>query len=228
MDFSNLFHFEWSSVPFRMIAFVIAFSLHEWAHAFVAWRLGDNTAKNEGRLTINPIPHIDPFGLILILFGPFGWAKPVPINPFNFKGNKRLGIVFVSVAGPLINLILAFVFALVTIALLKSSFFIGLPAMWKDAISQTLFFSVMINCGLLIFNLLPIPPLDGSKIFRFLAPSTWEPFFYKLEMYGPWILLLLIFLPSVGAYLLGFPVELLAVKLYMFAGDIFGIKLNFY
>ena len=110
MDFSDLFHFEWETVPFRLIAFVIAFTLHEWAHAYVAWKLGDDTAKREGRLTLNPIPHIDPFGLILILFGPFGWAKPVPINPLQFRGNKRLGIVYVSAAGPLINLVLAVFF----------------------------------------------------------------------------------------------------------------------
>ncbi|MCK9911983.1 site-2 protease family protein, partial [Microbacteriaceae bacterium K1510] len=77
---------------------------------FVAYRLGDDTAKREGRLTINPIPHIDPFGLILILFGPFGWARPVPVNPFHFRGNKRLGMVYVAAAGPFVNLILAIFF----------------------------------------------------------------------------------------------------------------------
>ncbi|MET3289574.1 site-2 protease family protein [Brevibacillus fluminis] len=209
MDFSNLFHFDWSTVPFRMIAFVIAFSLHEWAHAFVAWRLGDNTARNEGRLTVNPIPHIDPFGLILILFGPFGWAKPVPINPLHFRGNKRLGIVYVSAAGPIVNLVLAFLFCLLFIAADHSAWVYSLSDKWAAAVMYTLGACITINCGLFVFNLLPIPPLDGSKIFRFLAPRSWEPFFYKLEMYGPWVLLLMIFIPGLSTYILGTPLVLL-------------------
>ncbi|MGO0060946.1 site-2 protease family protein [Brevibacillus fluminis] len=223
MDFSNLFHFDWSTVPFRMIAFVIAFSLHEWAHAFVAWRLGDNTARNEGRLTVNPIPHIDPFGLILILFGPFGWAKPVPINPLHFRGNKRLGIVYVSVAGPLVNLVLAFLFCVLYIAVNVYGWIDGFSDKWAEAVIYTLRACITINCGLFVFNLLPIPPLDGSKIFRFLAPRSWEPFFYKLEMYGPWVLLLMIFIPGLSTYILGTPLVLLLSAIQALALRTLGI-----
>ncbi len=201
----DLFHFDWKTVPFRLIAFVIAFTLHEWAHAFVAWKLGDNTAKSEGRLTLNPIPHIDPFGLILILFGPFGWARPVPINPLHFRGNKRLGIVYVSFAGPLINLILAVLFYLVYFVVVNSGALVGMHEKVAYAIDWTLRFSVLINTALFIFNLLPIPPLDGYKILRFLSPRSWDGKFYNYEVYGPWILLLLIFIPGVSSIVFGIP-----------------------
>jgi len=206
----NLFHFDWETVPFRLIAFVIAFSLHEWAHAYAAWKLGDPTAQREGRLTINPIPHIDPFGMILILFGPFGWARPVPVNPFNFRGNKRLGMVIVAAAGPLVNVILAFLFAIITEVITQYNLLAGSNERIIEAIGLTLWFSLVINCGLFIFNLLPIHPLDGSNILRFLSPRRWDPFFHKLDIYGPWVLLLLIFLPGISTTILGVPLRLMA------------------
>ena len=194
----GLFHFDLYSLPFRVIAFVIAFTLHEYAHALAAYSLGDRTAKNEGRLTINPLPHLDPFGLIMILFGPFGWAKPVPFNPYNFKGNKRLGIVYVAAAGPVINMILAFIFLLL-FYMFQAPFMIEIMATWSDkvieAIQLTIQYCVFINLGLMVFNLLPISPLDGSKIVRYLTPHRWDRFFDKLDMYGPWLLLLIVLLP---------------------------------
>lgn len=208
MDFGNLFHFEWETVPFRLIAFVIAFTLHEWAHAFVAWKLGDDTAKQMGRLTLNPVPHIDPFGLILILFGPFGWAKPVPFNPVNFRGNKRLGIVYVAAAGPLVNFILAVFFMVIYVVVMKSGVLLDMSDKMSLAVRLTLANCVVINCALFVFNLLPIHPLDGSKIVRFLSPRRWDSFFYKWEIYGPWLLLLLIFLPAIRGLILGVPLEL--------------------
>lgn len=201
----DLFHFDWKTVPFRMIAFVIAFSLHEWAHAFVAWKLGDNTAKDEGRLTVNPIPHIDPFGLILILFGPFGWAKPVPINPLHFRGNKRLGIVYVSAAGPLVNLVLAILFSVLYIVVGHNDALVGMNEKLAFAIQTTMEFCIVINAALFVFNLLPIPPLDGYKILRFLSPRHLDQFYYNFEVYGPWILLLLIFIPGVSSTIFGIP-----------------------
>jgi len=202
MDLSHLFHFDWSTVPFRLIAFVIAFSLHEWAHAYVAWLLGDNTAKHEGRLTLNPIPHIDPFGLILILFGPFGWAKPVPVNPGNFRGNKRLGMVYVAAAGPLVNIILAIFFAVTWFVVREQGWLSGLSDKWAGAVDLTLSLCVLINIGLFVFNLLPIHPLDGSKIFRYLSPRSWGRFFDKIELYGPWVLLLIIFISPLQVILM--------------------------
>jgi Zn-dependent protease len=217
MDF---FHFDWATVPFRLIAFVIAFSLHEWAHAFVAWRLGDPTAEREGRLTINPIPHIDPFGMILILFGPFGWARPVPVNPYNFRGNKRLGMVYVAAAGPFVNLVLALVFAVIIALVEQSHALAAMPQKAAEAIGMTLWFSFLINCGLFVFNLLPIHPLDGSNILRFLSPRRFDPFFHKLDVYGPWVLLLLIFLPGISNLILGVPLSLLVYGIDFVANQI--------
>ncbi|UFJ42840.1 site-2 protease family protein [Brevibacillus humidisoli] len=222
MDF-NFFHFDWKTVPFRMIAFVIAFSLHEWAHAYVAWKLGDDTAKREGRLTINPIPHIDPFGLILILFGPFGWAKPVPFNPLQFRGNKRLGIVYVAAAGPLINLILAILFAVLFLAVRQSGVLETMGEKAAFALDYTLFFCVLINCGLMVFNMLPVHPLDGSKILRFLSPRRWDRYFYQFEMYGPWLLLLLIFIPGLGSTILGVPLQWVLIGVQYIALLILGM-----
>lgn len=222
MDLSNLFHLDWKTVPFRMIAFVIAFSLHEWAHAFVAWKLGDDTAKREGRLTLNPIPHIDPFGLILILFGPFGWAKPVPVNPLRFRGNKRLGMVYVSAAGPFVNLILAFLFVLLFDSVVHSEFFGSISEKMQEAILYTLRFSIIINAALLVFNLLPFPPLDGNKIIRYLAPRSMDSFFYKLDLYGPWILLLIVLLPGAGDLLMA-PISWVIATII----DVTGVQLRY-
>lgn len=198
----NLFHFDWETVPFRLIAFVIAFSVHEWAHAYMAWRLGDDTARREGRLTLNPIPHIDPFGMILILFGPFGWARPVPFNPFNFRGNKRLGIVKVAAAGPFSNLVLAILFNIIYNIVYLLGMFDSMHEKVALAIQLTLEFSIAINTGLLVFNLLPVFPLDGNKIVRFLAPRRFDPFFERLDLYGPWILLFFILIPGVAEFIL--------------------------
>ena len=222
MDF-QLFHFDWKTVPFRMLAFVIAFSLHEWAHAYVAWRLGDDTAKREGRLTVNPLPHIDPFGLIMILFGPFGWARPVPFNPLQFRGNKRLGIVLVAAAGPFVNLILAVLFAIVLLAVYQAGLLETMGDKASFALEYTLVFGVLINCGLFVFNLLPIHPLDGSKILRFLAPRRWDRFFYQLETYGPWLLLLLIFIPGLSSAIFGVPLQWLLMGVQRLAVLILGL-----
>ncbi len=226
MNLSDYFHFDWETLPFRVIAFVIAFSLHEWAHAFVAWRLGDDTAKREGRLTLNPIPHIDPFGLLLILFGPFGWAKPVPVNPFRFRGNKRLGMVLVAAAGPFVNLVLAVLFAIAAIALQQSQVLVSWPEKAVMAVVYTIQYSILINCGLFVFNLLPIHPLDGSNIVRFLAPRRWDPFFYRWDVYGPWLLLLIVFLPQLSRTILGLPLHMLQQGVYATAALILGVPLE--
>nr|WP_027417254.1 site-2 protease family protein [Aneurinibacillus terranovensis] len=200
-----MFNFDWNSLLYRVIAFVIAFSIHEWAHAFVAYKLGDNTAKNQGRLTLNPLSHLEPIGLLMILFGPFGWARPVPVNAFYFKGNRRLGMVLVSAAGPVTNLILALLFYKAGGILLNSS----IMATWPDWASlltiDIIRWSFFINVALFVFNLLPISPLDGSQILRYLLPRRFDGFFDKIEPYGTFALLLMIFIPSVGNIILSGP-----------------------
>lgn len=159
---------------------LIAITLHELAHGYTAYKLGDNTAKERGRLTLNPIKHIDPIGLLALIIIHIGWAKPVPINTMNFKSRKS-GTILVSIAGPLTNLLLAILFAVllkVTIGLnLYLSFFLQ--------------YGVILNIGLAVFNLLPLPPLDGSKIVASLLPIKLERLFYKYQRYLSLIVLVL-------------------------------------
>ena len=174
---------------FQIIVLVFSAIIHEYMHGFVADRLGDPTAKNAGRLTLNPIPHIDPMGSILLpalmIFSGtnfiFGWAKPVPINPYNFK-DQKYGTAKVSLAGPLGNLILALMFGLLM------RFF---PL--SETFQLFLFYIVYINLLLMVFNLIPIPPLDGSKILATFLPPRAQEKLYSLERYGLILVLLFVF-----------------------------------
>lgn len=159
----------------------IAIIFHELAHGYTAYRLGDNTAKDAGRLTLNPLKHIDIIGLLFMLVFKFGWAKPVPVNPFNFK-NRKKGMILVSLAGPLTNFIIAFI-----IVFVLSFNVIVNPIIFKILII-TLWYNIMLG----IFNLLPFPPLDGSKIVASLLPVKLEFYFYKYEKYLYLILLILV------------------------------------
>ncbi|WP_238457809.1 site-2 protease family protein [Desulforamulus ferrireducens] len=158
---------------------LLALPLHEFGHALVAYKLGDNTAYREGRLTLNPIKHLDPLGTLMIFFGPIGWAKPVPVNPFYFNDRKR-GMMLVSLAGPGANLLLALLGA-VLLGLFNSS----------PLVQYFLYYFMVINVYLAVFNLLPIPTLDGSKILAGLLPGS-QTWLYNLERYAIPILLLLI------------------------------------
>ncbi len=156
-----------------------AFPIHECAHAFAAHLMGDDTAKNQGRMTINPIKHLDLWGTILMLFAGFGWAKPVPINPNNFK-NRKVGMALSSLAGPVSNLILAYISTI----LYKLTFIVlGQYAATLDFVGvfATIFlYGTYLNIGLAVFNLLPVPPLDGSRIFTLIFP---EKTYFKIMKY---------------------------------------------
>src|SRR5690554_5121297 len=174
---------------YRIPALLIAITFHEVAHGWVAYKLGDHTAKNMGRLTLNPIPHIDPIGALMLLIARFGWAKPVPVNPLFFRGDRRRGMVLVSLAGPLTNFILAFFVAFLIYIVLYF-----LPVLKITAyVLQFLLVLLIYNVYLGMFNLLPVPPLDGSKILANLLHPRHTGFFLQLEQYGFLILLLLIF-----------------------------------
>jgi Zn-dependent protease len=191
-----------ASVIVVAIMLLIGFPVHEFAHALAAYRLGDSTAKHLGRLTLNPIAHFDPLGGILLAvtfigssFG-FGWAKPTPVNPNNLEGG-RWGEAIVAAAGPISNLVLAIAAAIPLRYLLANR---DLAAQLPPLVISVLFLFVVINIILMIFNLIPIPPLDGSKVlFAFLPPRLawqWRP---MLEQYGFILLLLVFFLPPGGS-----------------------------
>jgi Zn-dependent protease len=188
---------------------VFAIVLHEVAHGWVANKLGDNTARSMGRLTLNPISHIDLFGTIimpLMLFVltngkmVFGYAKPVPINPYNFKDPKK-GMALSSLAGPGINLIMAVSFSLILRVIIPPIESI-LPRQAWDMIALPitlmLGYGVVINIVLAVLNMIPIPPLDGSRVVYWLLPSKTAAVYYRLEPYGTIILMGLIMLGVLG------------------------------
>lgn len=178
---------------------LLSLSIHEYAHGLAADFLGDPTARLMGRLTINPLSHLDPIGaLFLLVTRRFGWAKPVPVNPANLREPKR-DIMFVSLAGPLANVILSFLFSLVFrlfIVLVSRSI---IPYSYGNIgyfLHQMISAGIYLNLTLAFFNLIPIPPLDGSKILRGLVPRTWNGYFAFLE--GPYGMLVLIVLMYSG------------------------------
>jgi Zn-dependent protease len=174
----------------KAVAVLLAFSVHEAAHAFSAYWLGDLTQKSLGRLTLNPIKHIDPIGFVMILLFNFGWAKPVRFNPEHFKKPDR-DILIVALAGPFSN----FVFACLSFGILKlmTLFVIGPIVVWGYLILFINFLAQM-NIVLFIFNLIPLPPLDGSAVLLNAIPNDKLHWKIAAVRYGPWLLLLLIIL----------------------------------
>lgn len=160
---------------------LIAIVCHEFAHGFMAYILGDNTAKDNGRLTLNPIKHIDPVGFICMLIFRFGWAKPVPINPNNFKNRKR-DTFLVSVVGIGTNFVIAILVTIIIVYLPIRNVYLY----------NILLITIMYNIMLGVFNILPFPPLDGSKMLASLLPTKIEYYFYKYERYLYFILILFI------------------------------------
>lgn len=177
-------------IPFVAITLIIAFTLHEFAHAFVAYKFGDETAKRQGRLTLNPMQHLDPIGTLLIFIAGFGWARPVPVNRFFFK-NPRLAGILVSVAGPISNLLLASIGYIVWYLLLAA----GIAEQLPTALPDFLNIFIELNLILFLFNLLPFPPLDGYRVLEDLAPSHLRAKMTQLEPYGSLIFLILVITP---------------------------------
>lgn len=172
----------------RIPAILLALTIHEFAHGWMAMKLGDPTARDAGRLTLNPVAHLDVVGALMLLWGPFGWAKPVPVNGYYFKKPKR-DILLVSAAGPISNILLAFVLGSLHRILLVFS-----PELINSVpyLQQFLFLTILLNLGISFFNLLPIPPLDGSKILLGMLPDKWIPVYLEKTKHVPLIFIALL------------------------------------
>ncbi|MBQ5398294.1 MAG: site-2 protease family protein [Ruminococcus sp.] len=162
-----------------LVVIFLVMPFHEWAHAFTAYKLGDTSVKYRKRLTLNPIEHIDPVGALMILLIGFGWAKPVPIDDRNFK-NPKIGMGITALAGPVANLVAAIVGGLILNALITfcSAF---LLSQFGNYVLLFFVYYIELNITLAVFNLMPIPPLDGSKILFMFLPDKWVYTLYKYE-----------------------------------------------
>ena len=212
--FDKIFEIVWS-IP----AVLIAITFHEYCHGRMAYRLGDPTAAEAGRLTLNPLAHLDPIGTLMLLLFRFGWAKPVPVN-FNRLNNPKRGMIYVSLAGPIANIAIALIFAFM---LRLSYYLIGQITMTQNSSFFNILLTtlrgwliflqtgVIINLALAIFNLIPVPPLDGSKILLGLLPYSQAYKFAKLEAYGPIFLLILVLSGIIGKVL--FPIVFFLFRL---------------
>lgn len=195
------------SVLIKTPGILIGLAFHEFAHAYASDRLGDPTPRLQGRLTLSPLPHIDILGLILILFAGFGWAKPVQVNPRNYHKPRRDEII-VSIAGPFMNLLLAVTFGLLLKAL-YIPFIVNMLSVNVITILGAIFDTALfINLMLFIFNLLPVPPLDGYHVLANLISYRHYNFLRTLEQYGSIILILLIVTP-VSRYIIQPPITFL-------------------
>lgn len=185
----------------RLLTLVIALSFHEFAHAWMANHFGDDTPRLYGRLTLNPLAHLDPIGSLMLIVAGFGWAKPVPINPYKLQQSSRSATMWVALAGPLSNLLMAVLAAIpFRLGLVPFTFSQGLfptPYMFLQTFIQ-------INLLLMLFNLIPLAPLDGEKVAQYLFPNAGVRVLDTIRPYGPLILLAVVFvLPTLGIDLIG-------------------------
>lgn len=195
----------------RVLAFLTAIPLHETAHAFISEKLGDPTARQLGRLTLNPIKHIDPLGLLSMLLIGFGWAKPVPINP-NYYKNRKVGMAVTAAAGPISNILLAFINMVLLKLVVAASGVVrtGALSWWMGVVIFVLFYLIIININLALFNLIPVPPFDGSRIIGLILPEKW---YFGIQKYERVIMVVFLVLLWVVPRFLGWnPLGWLLVK----------------
>ena len=184
-------------------AVLIAITFHEYAHALAAYKLGDETAKAQGRMTLNPIKHMDPVGILMLLFLGFGWGRPVQIDSRNFNRNisAKKAEAIVAVAGPIANFILAIVFSIITALLIKFNVFERMQYRASFTIIEILQSIVIINVGLGLFNLIPLPPLDGSKVLCAFLPYNVEMSFRNNEQIFYMVFMILWITGLLGAFI---------------------------
>ncbi|NPV90351.1 MAG: site-2 protease family protein [Firmicutes bacterium] len=191
-----LFNTSLETMMIMLPGIIIGLVFHEYAHGYIADRLGDPTPAYSNRLSLNPLVHLDIFGFLMILFTGFGWAKPIPINPARFKGNQRIGLVLVSIAGCCANMIVAFTGCLIyNLSVAGTS--TPLNSTWVGVLGYLISINIMLG----IFNLIPIPPLDGSRVIAAFIPYRYLGWYYQLERYGLMVLMLLIFFTGFFSYL---------------------------
>jgi len=189
----------------RVMIILLINPLHECAHAWAAYKLGDDTAKNEGRMTISPLAHVDPLGILLLLFCGFGWAKPVPVNPNRFE-NPRKGMMLTAIAGPLSNLLAAFVGVIALRIFLNT-----------DILTSIFYYFAIININLFVFNMIPVPPLDGSRVLTYFLPPNAAVWFMKNQRYFYGIVMLLM-VTGILSYPLSYLSGLIFNLLYSLTG----------
>lgn len=183
---------------------LIAITFHEFAHAFVADKLGDDTPRRQGRLSLNPLAHLDIYGTFLMIVAGFGWGKPVQINPNNFRRTITIkkGEALVSIAGPAMNLILAIVFSIIYGLIIKFGGLTFILSSTGSIISEIIQYIIAMNVGLCVFNLLPLPPLDGSKILLAFLPTKAQTWFEEHEKML-YIIFIVIWLTPISSLLIG-------------------------
>lgn len=203
---------------------LIAITFHEFAHGFIAYKLGDDTAKNEGRLTLNPLDHLDPIGTLLLLVAGFGWGKPVHVNPRNYtrKISMEKGEAIVSAAGPIMNFILAIIFTLIYCALYKFAGVAFLTSMVGNIIMTIIASTISINIGLGVFNLIPLPPLDGSKIIMPFLPYNVKQWFINNEQIF-YIVFVLLWITGIAGTIISPVINVIAKGITSLGFGIFGL-----
>lgn len=180
-----------SNLIYTIPAVLIAIVLHEWSHGYISYKLGDPSPKAEGRLSLNPLKHLDPIGTLCLLFFHFGWAKPVQVNP-NYYKDRKMGMMWTALAGPIMNFIISFIAIIIVIMILK--FFPNiLLSNIGFYIYNVLLMTSFLSISLGVFNLIPIPPLDGSKILFAILPEDMYFAYMKYERYGMILLVILLY-----------------------------------
>lgn len=190
----------------RLIVVLTALPIHEFAHGYIAKKLGDPTAHQQGRLNLNPLAHFDLIGTTALLLTGFGWAKPVPVNPYYFK-NRKKGMALTALAGPVSNILLATALLIIYKILF---FFVPLSGDVMNLLMQAIFIMISTNIGLAVFNLLPVPPLDGSRIIGFFLPDHIMNLMYQYERYIMFILFAVVMFTQI----LNYPISIMRNFIY--------------
>ncbi|MEC0108416.1 site-2 protease family protein [Paenibacillus taichungensis] len=195
MDLNSFFRYPLDQLPFFLLTILIAFTVHEFSHAYFANKFGDPTAKLLGRVTLNPVVHFDLFGVLLLLIAGFGWARPVPVNRANFDKPRLMGVI-VSVAGPVSNLLLAIIGTIIYASLVGSGALGGIEnERLLTAISTFFYMFNLTNFFLFLFNLIPLPPLDGYRILEDILPPSISRKLQGVEQWSIFIFLLILVIP---------------------------------